>query len=308
MEYKYKFTIFTPCYNSEKFIHRVFESLANQTYKNFEWIVINDNSTDNTGQLIKDFIATADFDVQFFNLEKNQMLTKNYNLAVKNAQGEFFMPLGHDDALVNSALQTFLNYYEKIPDDKKDSYAGVSCTCVDQFGKLIGDAYPESPYLSNFYHTVYDLNIEGEKQGFVKTKIMREFPIPELDIYVPEGLIWHHVGEKYNTLFVNDSLRIYYINQTHESLSSSASKKIRYPKGIRFYTLCQLNRFFKKVKKNYLLKFKTLIKYGRMSFHLKIYLIKSAGEIQSPVYKVAYLFLYPAIVLISFRDKYLKNI
>lgn len=49
----YFFTIFTPCYNGAKFIHRVFKSVASQTYKNFEWIIINDGSTDNSDEIIQ---------------------------------------------------------------------------------------------------------------------------------------------------------------------------------------------------------------------------------------------------------------
>ena len=307
-DFRYKFTVFTPCYNSEKFIFRVFDSLMNQTFKNYEWLVINDCSTDNTAQIIEEYISKADFDIQFFNLTKNQMLTKNYNLAIKNANGEFFMPLGHDDALRSNALQTFLNYWEKIPEADKNHFSGVSCTCIDQNGKLIGDLYPESPYFSDFFQTVYDLKIKGEKQGFMKTEIMREFPLPELDVFIPEGLVRHFIGEKYKTLYINDSLRIYYINQSHESLCSTASKTIKYPKGICFYSLCLLNRYFKRVDKKYFLKIKTILKYCRMSVHLKIKLKNSAEEIKSPVYKFAFLMLYPVIILITIRDRILRYI
>lgn len=55
----YKFTVFTPCYNGEKTIHRVFESMNAQTYTNWEWIIINDGSTDNSDCVIKELIAES---------------------------------------------------------------------------------------------------------------------------------------------------------------------------------------------------------------------------------------------------------
>lgn len=53
----YTFTIFTPCYNGAKTIHRVFESVANQTYTYFEWIIVNDGSTDDSKGEIKRLIS-----------------------------------------------------------------------------------------------------------------------------------------------------------------------------------------------------------------------------------------------------------
>lgn len=52
----YKFTVFTPVYNGAATIHRVFESMKNQTYGNWEWIIINDGSTDDSDSVIKSLI------------------------------------------------------------------------------------------------------------------------------------------------------------------------------------------------------------------------------------------------------------
>ena len=57
----YKITIFTPVYNGELFFRRVFDSLKNQTYRNFEWIIVNDGSTDNSDELISSLIADVDW-------------------------------------------------------------------------------------------------------------------------------------------------------------------------------------------------------------------------------------------------------
>lgn len=87
-KYKYRFTLFTPCYNSAPYLDRIKETIDGQIFRDFEWIVVNDASTDNTSELLKDYIATLDIPVKFFDLKKNQMLAANYNLAVGNADGE----------------------------------------------------------------------------------------------------------------------------------------------------------------------------------------------------------------------------
>jgi len=54
--YQYKFTVFTPVFNCEKSIIKVHDSLVNQTFKNFEWLIINDGSTDNSHKIIQSYI------------------------------------------------------------------------------------------------------------------------------------------------------------------------------------------------------------------------------------------------------------
>lgn len=262
---KYKFTVFTPCYNSEKFLHRVYDSLLNQTFKDFEWLVINDASTDNTSELITDYIKKAPFDIQFFDLKKNQMLTKNYNLAVRNAKGEFFVPIGHDDEILPNALEFFIKNWEKYGDDK---YSGISCLCEDQFGNIVGDKYPESPMISNYIDIMYNYKIEGEKWGFIRTAVMKEFIQNEnIDVYLGEGHMWKEMAEKYSIVYFNIVLRKYYIHQDHASLSATSDKKIRYPKGDRFNYLEMINRYHKKINGSYIFKLTNYINYVRMSFH-----------------------------------------
>ena len=72
-KYKYKFTLFTPCYNSAPYIDRIKETIDGQLFRDFEWIVVNDASTDNTSDLLKEYIAILDLPVKFFDLKKNQI-------------------------------------------------------------------------------------------------------------------------------------------------------------------------------------------------------------------------------------------
>ena len=65
---KYKFSICTPCFNSEKTIERVYESIKNLTYKDFEWIIVNDASSDNTFEIIQEIISKSNVDIDFYNL------------------------------------------------------------------------------------------------------------------------------------------------------------------------------------------------------------------------------------------------
>ena len=66
MNPKYKFTIFTSCFNSEKFIYRLYNSLKAQSFKNFEWLIVDDFSNDSTKSILESIEKEAPFDVRVF--------------------------------------------------------------------------------------------------------------------------------------------------------------------------------------------------------------------------------------------------
>jgi len=292
MDFSYKFTVFTPCYNSEKLLHRVFDSLQNQSYKDFEWIVINDASQDKTHEVIENFIAKANFPVNYIRNEKNLMLSNNFNIAIREAKGEFFIPAGHDDEFSPETLYTFLNYWEKFG---SDLYSGITCLCNDQFGNLIGDQFPESPYFSNYFDVVYNIKVKGEKWGIIRTSVIKRFLLPEdVDLYVSEGLIWLGIGKEYKTIFINEALRSYYINEIgHASLSSIGKFGIKYPKGQRYLYLQMINTFHKLIKHNYEIKIKNYINYIRLSLYVGIPFSKMFKDILLIQEKILFCIFFP---------------
>ncbi|NLU50544.1 MAG: glycosyltransferase family 2 protein, partial [Syntrophomonadaceae bacterium] len=255
---------FTPCYNSEKFLHRVFDSLKAQSYKNFEWLVVNDASTDSTASIIYKYMEDADFDVKFINLDRNQMLMRNYNLAIREAEGELFIPAGHDDSFEADALQTFYELWQSIPMNERQRYAGIICNCKDQFGRLIGDPFPYSPFETSLSEMRFRHKIRGEKWQCIVTDVMKEFPFPTVDKYVPESTVWYAIGTKYRMIAINDCLRTYFINQP-DSLCSQ--RQIKYPVGMRYAYLDLLNNYVFSELYDPKQITSTLINYVRMSIH-----------------------------------------
>lgn len=63
--FKYVFTIFTPTYNRGYTIHKVYECLKRQTFKNFEWLVVDDGSTDNTKELVDAWQKESPFAIRY---------------------------------------------------------------------------------------------------------------------------------------------------------------------------------------------------------------------------------------------------
>ena len=95
----YKFTIFTPCYNGAKTIHRVFESIECQSYENFEWIIVNDGSKDDSKKVIEDLMTRSLVkDRIIFLSQANQGIHTARRYALSKATGALWLPAECDDS------------------------------------------------------------------------------------------------------------------------------------------------------------------------------------------------------------------
>ena len=101
-------TILTPAYNKGKTIERTYQSLLNQTVFDFEWVLINDGSTDDTLDIIKTF-QTDKFPIRFTD-KQNEGLNRTFNLGVKQAHGDLILRLDPDDYLTEDAVEKVLQY------------------------------------------------------------------------------------------------------------------------------------------------------------------------------------------------------
>lgn len=225
----YKVTVFTPAYNREGTLPRLFECLKAQTYKNFEWIIIDDGSSDNTEEICKSFLAEKTTFKIIYKYQTNCGKHIATNVAAKLASGDFFITLDSDDTCKPEALEILLAEWEKLNENQKKLYKGISCRTCDIDGRLNGNSLP------SYYLDCTDLDlrfkykITGELWGMTRMDVINEFPYPEIQglHFYPENIHWNEVGRKYLTRFIDVPLR-YYINDQENSLtrkSNSAEKE-----------------------------------------------------------------------------------
>ena len=130
--YSYKFTVVTATYNSVKYLHRVWESLKSQTFDDFEWIIIDDGSTDGTGELIESWKKEEHFfPIKHF-YQPNQGKLVAINKAVQHSSGELYLNVDADDRIKPNCLQTLFNVWDSIPAKDRASLKGVVALCEDQ--------------------------------------------------------------------------------------------------------------------------------------------------------------------------------
>lgn len=101
----FKFSVVIPAYNAERFIQKALESVVNQTYKNIEIVVVNDGSTDATGEIVERFFKENEsVDSHLVNIENNGLANAR-NVGIKHASGDYFCNLDADDYLECSIFE-----------------------------------------------------------------------------------------------------------------------------------------------------------------------------------------------------------
>lgn len=195
-------TIFTPTYNRAHLLPRLYDSLCKQTYVDFEWIIVDDGSKDNTEEVVRDFTNLQKIKIQYFKQE-NGGKHRAINRGVKEAKGELFFIADSDDMLPVNALENVSRTYEDIKDD--NAFAGV-CGLDGTFeGKVIGSGLPKDIIDSTSIAVRFKLGITGDMKEVFRTEVLKEFPFPEIkgECFCPEALVWNRIATKYKLRFFN---------------------------------------------------------------------------------------------------------
>ena len=208
--YPYVFTVFTPTYNRAHTLARVYCSLNRQTFKNFEWLIIDDGSSDNTNKLIMSWEKKAWFKIRYYRQE-NSGKHIAINRAVELAKGELFIIADSDDTFLRNTLERFYFHWKSIRDDVKARYFAVIFNSIDIDGNLIGKRFPFNPTDSDSEEILFRYKVTGEKWGFQKTDVLKKYPFPDIRTECfPEFYIWRRIAKKYKIRFVNECFRVYH--------------------------------------------------------------------------------------------------
>ena len=189
-------TIFTPTYNRGYIIHKLYESLCSQTDKDFEWLIVDDGSTDNTKELVSGFVQSADFPVRYY-YKENQGKSSAVNVGAQKASGELFFIVDSDDALVPNALEIIKEEYRHIEDN--ELFCGV-CGIKCYFdGTKVGGGEDFGVLECSSIDFRYKYDMKGDMSEVIKTDIIRQYPYPVIDgeKYMAPAGMWLRVAEKY---------------------------------------------------------------------------------------------------------------
>ena len=223
-----RITVFTPSYNRANVLHRVYDSLVMQTYKDFRWLIVDDGSTDNTRKVVEEFAAENKISITYV-YQENQGKHIATNHAVALTETELFLIADSDDTFVSEALERLVDAWDSIPCNERLQYKGIICRCYDSESlKPIGE-FPQPVFDSNDLDGNFRYKLNFEKWMLFRTDVLREFPFPDMGDglkFFPETIIWRAMARKYKTRYIDAALRGYFRDQEN-ALTNSKTPRFR---------------------------------------------------------------------------------
>ena len=287
-------TILTPTYNRGYILSKAYQSLLQQTNKNFEWLIIDDGSVDNTKELINGFIEENKINIRYF-LKKNGGKHTAVNEGVKLAKGYYTIILDSDDFLTDDAIETINYYWEKYNNNKK--IACLSFLKIYSDKRSVSKPYIGTEVISNDIDFKYNKGVTGDMSEVYRTSILKKYPFPVFDDerFLSEAIVWNKIAFKYDTVFINKG--IYVCEYLEDGLSYSCLK-LRYNNPIGALENAKL---FMNYRFKLLIRLKNAILYDGFSLIAKRqfgYIVRESNH------KFLSILFYPAGILFKFWCTY----
>ena len=207
MSYHYKITVFTPTYNRAYIIENLYKSLCRQTYRNFEWLVVDDGSADNTEELFAKWTAEVDFSIRYYKKENGGKHTA-INMGLELAQGELFFTVDSDDWLTDDALEKVAKWESELPKD--GNFCGFAGRLQNTAGQLSGTDH-ESEFFDGTTMDRYG-KASGERAMVFYTEIHKKYSYPVFkgERFITEAVTWNRMArDGYKFRYYNDVIWIY---------------------------------------------------------------------------------------------------
>lgn len=266
-----KLTIFTPTYNRANTLVRLYNSLKSQLNQDFEWVVIDDGSSDNTQSLIESFIGEQVLNIRYIK-QSNAGKQAAWNNAVLNAHGEFFCGVDSDDALAapNNIDDIFSKYSVLLDDENVIGLRFLAYSNVKEAfdGKMISDDVVVQSYFEEFANA----DNFGERIDVFKTSILKKYLYPvSPDIkFIPE--IWFYVkvsSDGYKFAYIPEVLRLFFDEATENRLSRSSL--LKHARGHYISRSAMLKYIPVSIfSRNLVALIKTIIRFGQCANYLNI--------------------------------------
>lgn len=269
MSYKYKITLFTPTYNRAYIIDNLYQSIKRQTFRDFEWIIFDDGSTDNTKELVNGWIHdNNDFPIVFMQ-GKNGGKCRATNRALEKAQGEIFFTIDSDDYLTDDACEKINNWMESIRG--LSDYCGIVANrgqTPTETRNTVWRTDPNSPWYNKpyrdatfleRYEEVTDYPIDGERAEVFWTDVFKKYPYPEFEgeNFITPCIPWNRMAnDGYKIRVFEDIIWIWEYLEDGLTVKGANKRFLNNPKG-HFLTHMEKAEFL-----NYSLKKRLMMYYN----------------------------------------------
>ena len=225
-------TVFTPAYNRAHTLGRTYESLCRQSCDDFEWLIIDDGSTDDTEALVKSWIADGKIALRYIRQE-NQGMHGAHNTAYRNICTELNVCIDSDDWMPENAVEIIVGFWREHGSAEYAGLVGLDCT---EDGSIIGTEFPAGLSATTL-QGYYAAGGRGDKKLVYRTDVINKYP--EYPLFEGE----RYVGLAYKYMLVDLDYRLLTLNRPlvvvdYQPDGSSYNMYRQYwtnPRGFAFY-------------------------------------------------------------------------
>jgi glycosyltransferase involved in cell wall biosynthesis len=297
------FTIFTATYNRKLLLSRAYESIKKQTFRDFEWLIIDDGSTDGTEELVKQWQAENTIPI-IYKWKANGGKHTAFNEAIRMHKGFLVTALDSDDEIVPETLERYKFHWDNLPPSQKEKVGCMMCLTRDQQGNIVGDYFPVSLQMVDLMKIYLVKKIKGEKGGLITSTVFKMYPYPDNvnNVYVPEEVFQQKLSKDWKTICINEVLRIYWIDERGDHDGENMTRPKNYP-GNRLLHLTYLNcsmRLFWYVPKIF---FANTVLFIKLSFHLRKGINQQWKDITTVSGKILWLISLPVGYMFYLKSK-----
>lgn len=218
-------TVFTPAYNRVDLLPRLFHTLKQQTNMDFEWLIIDDESSDHTETVVHQFMEEkTPFLIRYFK-QKHGGKHRATNYAVTLAKGSYLFIVDSDDWLPENAIELLTGWLQGI--QGISTLCGVAGQKALADGKLVGNSFGQKEFIDASSLERKRFHIEGDKAEVFSVEVLKAHPFPEFDgeYFVTEAVCWNAIAaDGYKLRWYQEP--IYYCEYLEDGLTKTGANDI----------------------------------------------------------------------------------
>lgn len=202
-----KMTIFTPTYNRAYILTKLYDSLCGQTVKDFEWLIVDDGSEDNTKELVDTWIKDDIIDIRYYK-QKNGGKQRAHNLGVSKSEGKLFVCVDSDDYILPEFVEKHLQCIEKYEDNQK--VGGIISLQGHEDGRPMGTYFPKNLNVTTLTKLYGKMRFKGDATIVHYTDILKKYPfhVAKGEKFIGEGYVYYQIDQKYELAVLPQILMI----------------------------------------------------------------------------------------------------
>lgn len=226
-------TVFTPTYDRAGLLPRLYASLLAQGSEGFEWLVVDDGSTDDTASVVESWRDEGRIPIRLLHKPNGGMHTA-HNAAHASIETELCVCIDSDDAMAPGAVRAILETWERHRGDP--TLAGLVGLDVHRDGSVVGTPLPSGVFRAKLFDLYERMGVAGDKKIVLRTDVVRSHdPYPEFDgeRLVPLGTLYRRIDQTHDLACMNVPLCVV------EYLADGSSSRIyrqyaESPRGFRW--------------------------------------------------------------------------